>query len=373
MTNLLWLTQNYYPQKGGMAQSCDRIVNGLRRHGINIDVVHFSSRFSSIVANKKLFGHDISCPIDDDIAHSLNKLWCFLPNIGLRNYDCIIAFGGYIPMFTAPVFSAWLQVKLYTFIRGNDFDHAILDPKRQYLLDKAFKSSHSVLVVSQDKKIKINTIWPEVNIQWVPNGIDIDLWCKTNTDIYLADAFRKEYLNFNNKRHVVGLFGHIKQKKGMDYFIQSVLKSTSYKNLHLLIVGDIDEQIKIFLDSHQDKITYTHVSFIERYQLIPYYLACDFIAIPSYYEGMPNVMLESLALGIPILASTVGGMDDFLINSIHGYLFSPGDINTCSDALTAAMNVSSSDYLKMKQACMKLVSDSLTSDKEIEKYLSIFL
>ena len=43
--NLLWLTENYPPQRGGMAVSCDRIVRSLREAGVIIEVAHFSSRY----------------------------------------------------------------------------------------------------------------------------------------------------------------------------------------------------------------------------------------------------------------------------------------------------------------------------------------
>src|SRR4051812_1855869 len=37
----LWLTETYPPSRGGMATSCDRIVRGLRRRGVLVDVLHF--------------------------------------------------------------------------------------------------------------------------------------------------------------------------------------------------------------------------------------------------------------------------------------------------------------------------------------------
>ena len=42
--HVLWLTENYFPSKGGMAQSSDRIVNSLRNELVEVDVLHFSSK-----------------------------------------------------------------------------------------------------------------------------------------------------------------------------------------------------------------------------------------------------------------------------------------------------------------------------------------
>ena len=56
MHRLLWLTENYPPDRGGMSVSCDRIVRGLRRAGVHVDVVHLDRGFP-------------------DAAHTINTTW----------------------------------------------------------------------------------------------------------------------------------------------------------------------------------------------------------------------------------------------------------------------------------------------------------
>jgi len=65
--------------------------------------------------------------------------------------------------------------------------------------------------------------------------------------------------------------------------------------------------------------------------------ACDVVCLPSYSEGCPNVVLEALTSGRPVVASAVGGVPE-LVNETNGALVQPGDPSGLAAALVAAMN-----------------------------------
>ena len=75
--------------------------------------------------------------------------------------------------------------------------------------------------------------------------------------------------------------------------------------IHLLMVGEVSPEISDWLAVEDCDITYTEVPFVQREQLIPYYLSCDCVAIPSFYDGTPNVLLEAGALGVPVLRDSL--------------------------------------------------------------------
>ncbi|WP_428243605.1 glycosyltransferase family 4 protein [Gynuella sp.] len=370
--SLLWLTQNYHPQQGGMAQSCDRIVSGLRKRGWRIDLVHFSSRWTELVSQKKLAGMDIRCPLEADINHTLNCLWCALPYLGSGEYDGIVAFGGYVPMLAAPVFAAWLQKPLFTLIRGNDFDTAVFDVKRVGMLERALKASSRVVVVSQDKQARIAGLWPEVAVEWIANGIDHESWQPLSSDRDQAAALRDQWQE-NRNVTVLGMFGHIKRKKGGGYFIDALLRSGRASEVHLLVVGDMEPDLSDKLNQQSPQLSYTHIPFADRYSLIPYYLACDYVCIPSYYDGMPNVMLEAAALGIPMLASRAGGMADMLEDGRHGYLFAPGHTDDCARAISTACSTETQQHQILSEACQSLVTEHLNQTIELNRYEQLFV
>jgi glycogen synthase len=371
---LLWLTQHYFPQQGGMAQSCDRIVGGLRRRGWRIDLVHCSRRWPALQAQRRLNGHDIRCPVEDDISHSLNRLWCALPQMTGTQYDAVVAFGGMLPMLAGPVFAAWRQRPLITLIRGNDFDAAVFDPKRMDILGRALRTSSNVAAVSQDKVEKIERLWPEVSATWIANGIDLESWQAIAADAQQADELRQQMLG-GEPRLLLGLFGHIKPKKGADYLLDGLLRSGRAAQVHLLIVGEVDPAFLARLQPEEGDdppFSYTHIPFGDRYALLPMYLACDYVCIPSYYDGMPNVMLEAAALGVPLLASRVGGMADVLEDGRHGFLFEPGDVDGCAMAIGRCFATPESEYAALAEACRVLARERLSLETELDRYEELF-
>src|SRR4029077_19249917 len=60
----------------------------------------------------------------------------------------------------------------------------------------------------------------------------------------------------------------------------------------------------------------------------------DLFVLPSYTEGMPNVVLESCAAGVPVVATAVGGTPEIIEDGVSGFLSPPGD----SEQLLAAID-----------------------------------
>src|SRR5262249_44812375 len=137
-------------------------------------------------------------------------------------------------------------------------------------------------------------------------------------------------------RRVLGLFGHLKRKKGGAFFLDALQGCMSAERLHLLVVGEVEPDLLASLQALPPSSAWTHVPFLDRYELLRWYAACDAVAIPSLYDGMPNVALEAGALGIPVLGSTAGGLADLLVDGDSTLAFAPGDTYACRRAIDAA-------------------------------------
>lgn len=379
-TRVIWLTENYYPNKGGMAQSCDRIVHNLRNQGILVDVIHFSNRVEHNKIENVQNGKNIAFAMHPDIAHSLNLVWAFIENyqeeLDQKQQIAIthlVAFGGYVPLLATPVFSAWLQVPYIVLLRGNDFDTGIFSPKRQEILKNALQQAARVCVVSKDKQYKINKLFPVVKVSHIPNGINLNEWALLASDQKKAKDWRKQQISLTQAtpKKVLGMFGHLKSKKGVLFFLEALKLSGKLPHIHLLIVGDMTEAVQNFLDTHAQTLTYTHYPFMERFALLPYYAACDLVAIPSYYDGLPNVLMEAGGLGIPFIASEVAGMADFLINQIHGFLFKPGNMEQCRDAIRQMFTSPVEKLKEMGKNCRVMVQDQLNDQNETALYVQV--
>jgi glycogen synthase len=365
----LWLTETYPPSRGGMAQSCDRIVRGLRRRGVIVDVLHFSPRAAGRpwTIEQQAGGRYLACPVDEDPAHAMNRAWSTLTaDRATREITHLIAFGGSRPIAAGPVYAAWLHVPLLTLIRGNDFDAAVFSPRRRPILDEAISRSALVCAVSQDKVDKIAAMHPEVAVRRIPNGIDLRDWSFAPSDGQRARAWRDS--SVAPGRRVLGLFGQLKAKKGGLLLLESLRRSGVADAFHLLIAGWIEPEMEGWLATHGDTLTYTELPFLDRFELLPWYAACDWLAIPSFYDGMPNVLVEAMALGIPLLASRTGGMADVLEHGRTALLFDPGDDAGCGWALQQAAALDERTRKAMGAACIVFAERELAAELEVARY-----
>src|SRR3954470_23537142 len=94
----LWLTENYPPDRGGMAWSCDRIVRNLRRSGVLVDVACFGRAVApgaEWTTEGREGGVELRGPASGDAGHASALLWGDVHRRhGATPYTHVVAFGG---------------------------------------------------------------------------------------------------------------------------------------------------------------------------------------------------------------------------------------------------------------------------------------
>ena len=368
----LWLTETYPPSRGGMAESCDRIVRALRTNGVEVDVGHLVRRLGVPARyDEQHGGRYWAWPIEDDPAHALNLAWNALCGDAAARDEIthVVAFGGYLPLLAGPIFAAWLGVPLMTLIRGNDFDANLFTPRRRDVLADALARSALVCAVSQDKVDRIAALHQGRRVVRVPNGIDLEGFTPLPSDRTRADAWRAAEVPAG--RRVLGLFGQLKRKKGGEFFLDALRRSGRAGDVHVLLSGWIDPDMEAWLAKPDDGISVSVLPFADRYELIPRYLACDAVVLPSFYDGMPNVMVEAAALGVPLMASRVGGMADWLEDDRTALLFEPGDGSGCGWAIERAVAWPGERLQALGAAARELAERELDHRVEAARYADL--
>ncbi len=360
---IIWITENYYPNKGGMAQSCDRIVNGLRNSGWIIHILHFSNRHSKIVIQKQFNGSYIAIPTSENYPHALQLGFQYIQKELLQTQQ-LVAFGGFLPILSVQTYALWLNIPYSVCIRGNDFDVAIFHYQRKAILLDTLKNAHSIITNTTDKAIKINQLLNNDKAKFIANGIEND-WKASDYELKFAKQYKKQFEN----QKIIGLFGQLKEKKGTLFFLEAVLQAKLINEFHFIIAGELEEKVIQMMETHH--FHYEKLEFIERFQLIKYYLSCDWIAIPSFYDGMPNVLLESMALGIPVIASDVDGMKDVISDENSGLLFKNHDSSDLIFNLQKIIDFSDSEWNKIKENAKKSVMEKYNLGLEIQNFRKV--
>lgn len=187
-----------------------------------------------------------------------------------------------------------------------------------------------VITVSQTMKDKIlrGPTDPE-RIHVVHTGLDLDAM---GTLPSKDDARRK--LGVPADVFVVGTVSRIYVEKGHAYLLQAAAKLVeSHPELHLLIVGDGPLRPALQAEANvlgiSGRVTFT--GFCD--DLPAAYAAMDVFALPSILEeGFPTVSLEAQAMGLPVVASDLGGTHETIDLGNTGLLVPPRDAEALADA-----------------------------------------
>ena len=367
-TRVLWITEHYPPSRGGMAQSCDRIVRGLRAAGTEVDVAHLTRRARPWDVRREDGGRLLTAPLGDDSEHALRRLWTTLTAHELTGYTHVVAFGGVHAMLAAPVLSALLDAPLVTLLRGNDIDVGAFSMRRRGVLADALRASARVCVVARSHAPLVSALAPDAAVTFVGNSVDTERWRILPSERERGLAWRDEHVAAG--RRTIGIIGQLKVKKGVGFFLDALAASRRGEEFHLLLVGEVEEAVREWLAGRADTVPHSFLPFLDRYDLPSVYASCDLVALPSFYDGMPNVALEAAALGVPLLASDAGGLADFADDEI-GFTFAAGDAHGCRAAIDRAARAGGPELAKLGAAGAERVRRDFTPAAETAGYLAV--
>ncbi|TWP29413.1 glycosyltransferase [Apibacter muscae] len=362
---ILFVTQNYTPSKGGMAESCKRITKNLKKSVNTIHIFHFNPKNNEYIIKPEKSGYYVSIAIHHTEEYTLNLASLFLEdNIHKLKFDLIVAFGGYLPLMWAPIISQLYSKPLYTFIRGNDFDEFLFSKKRDILF-YALQNSTGICSVSKDKQKKISNLFPEVPVYYTPNGIDLDFWELNSYEVVESCSLKKTSQN----RKIILLAGQLKFKKGIVSFFKDFEKFPYKEDYEVWLVGDITDPIKEIVNKLSINIQY--FPFTLRNQMKIFYKATDIVCIPSFYDGMPNVLLEAGASHKFIIAAKTGGMPDVITHKQTGLLYNPLKNNDLLEVLLHYHYMSEQDRKNISESLYSTIKENFTEQNETNNYLTI--
>lgn len=190
---------------------------------------------------------------------------------------------------------------------------------RRIQISKALKDSNLVVVKSQDLAKKTMQLGAnENNLRVIHNGVDREVFYQQNMQsvrLELGLEAEKNYLLF---------VGNLQQEKGLQYLIDA-MSMLSPCECELIIIGGgpLESSIKNLVKAY---LLESVVHFYGRipHNLIPKYInAVNALCLPSIREGCPNIVLESLSCGTPVLASRVGAVPEIITDDAHGIIVSP--------------------------------------------------
>lgn len=183
-----------------------------------------------------------------------------------------------------------------------------------------------------------------------------------------------KYVEISNKKENIGFLGNVVKSKGIhNLFVAFKMLYMQNKNVTLHIGGDGDEFLLKKLRKYaiqngfQDKVIF--YGWIERKE-IPYFLSkIKYFLLPSYTEGLPNVILEAMGCGCCVITTPVGGIPDVIEDGVNGIIIKD---NTPQSIYEGLQRAKSSNLNKISKNANNTIKFQYTLKKSVENFVSIF-
>ena len=252
-----------------------------------------------------------------------------LPKVRLFRPDIILNYTVYPDGYAALRVGQALNVPVAVTAIGSDLNR-ISDALCRVLTKKTVRESDAVITVSRDLKKTAVALGasPEKSFA-ILNGCDTAIF--HNRDKGVA----RTALQLDPTEEAVVYVGRMDVRKGLRELIEAVVSLRERRpRLRCYLVGDgSDESILRETIVQRGAGEYIRLMPPCRTEGVALWMAAaDVVTLPSYMEGCPNVVIEALASGRPVVATNVGGIPE-LMDDASGRLVAPRDASALAIAL----------------------------------------
>jgi glycosyltransferase involved in cell wall biosynthesis len=161
---------------------------------------------------------------------------------------------------------------------------------------------------------------PSAPIALIPNGVNVDEFSPP-TRTRPANPPRLLFV------------GRLARQKGVRYLLEALRSAGSRPLLRIVGDGPDRPELERFIAEHGLSDRVEIVGWLAREQLPAQYDWGDIFVLPSLDEGMPNVVLEAQAAGMPVIATDVPGSRDLVTTGVDGLLVPPEDARSLAFAI----------------------------------------
>jgi glycosyltransferase involved in cell wall biosynthesis len=225
-----------------------------------------------------------------------------------------------------------------------------------------------VVCVSDAQAIKVRQAGaPPERIVVIPNAVQPERFKR-------PDPARRQTLERmfpQPPRRIIGAAGRLSPEKGFGVLVEAAAQALQVDPaLGFVHFGDGPLRAAI-----AGRIT--KLGIADRFILAGFrrdldaFMPClDLLVLPSFTEGMPNVVLEAFAAAVPIVATAVGGTPEVIEDGVNGFLVPPGDAGVLARRIGEAL-ISEETRQAMGRGGQQSVLEKFTFDVQGRRYLQL--
>lgn len=263
-----------------------------------------------------------------DIMYS--RHWCKIPNAILGKLFNVRSVSGEGNNLDATLFKQTIKIRIFYFLRWLGI-------------------RYSTAIVANSKSLcnELTDVFkPASGVEVIYNGVDI-------SKIRLQSKEDEYHPWFDKKYPLIVSVGRLSEQKDHKTFIQALAIANKRSYARAIIIGE--GILKNSLKELSNKLGINdRVDFMgNRSNPFPYIANSDFLVCSSKYEGLSNVILEAMALGIPVISTDHDhGADELIQNGVNGILVPVGDPDKMAKAILELIN-NKELYTSISNECKK--------------------
>jgi glycosyltransferase involved in cell wall biosynthesis len=220
------------------------------------------------------------------------------------------------------------------------------------------------IAVSQHVKVQLieGLGWPGSKIEVIHNGVDSDRFREPASPELRAE------LSGGNPGPLVLTIARLDPDKGHRHLLRA---AALLPDVRFVLAGEGPERGALETLTRELGVE-DRVRFLGHRRDIPQLLgACDVMALPSSFEGLPVSVLEAMASGTAVVASNIGGVDELITDDVTGVLVEPGDAPALAAGIRRLVD-DPADAARLAEAARARVADEFSSTTMARQVAAVY-
>lgn len=183
----------------------------------------------------------------------------------------------------------------------------------------------------------------------------------------------QNYEHYESRGNVIGFIGRLSAEKGIMEFIKSIpyvlMRNPSAE---FIIIGDgkLSEEVEKEIKLKEIKDSVQYIGWVANKDLPHYLNRLSILVIPTKHnEGLPTIILESMACGTPVITTEVGGIPDIIKDKKTGFIFRSTSPDIMAEDMINALRFKGIENVIRNGE--KVINNKYTFEKALERYEKI--